>query len=192
LPVEPPPTRTGEHSLAAELEPAWAAKPLALTRHEGPTILVLADPGGEPLDRFLERDREKTLDLAHLLGLAINLPTALGHAHQRGLIHKDVKPENVLVDDDGHVWLAGFVRLLAKMRGSAVRLLRGRKPIFGGACRNGGHMAALIPFRLRTDDSSDRLLIPETLYGREREIDSLVVAFDRVAHATGEHRERYA
>jgi len=44
-----------EYSLAAELEPAWAAKPLALTRHEGRTILVLADPGGEPLDCVLER-----------------------------------------------------------------------------------------------------------------------------------------
>ena len=85
-----------EYSLAAELEPAWAAKPLALTRHEGRTILVLADPGGEPLDRVLERNREQPLDLARLLRLAINLATALGHVHQRGLIHKDVKPENVL------------------------------------------------------------------------------------------------
>src|ERR1700734_2552408 len=36
-----------EFSLAADLESAWAAKPMALTRHEGRTILVLADPGGE-------------------------------------------------------------------------------------------------------------------------------------------------
>jgi serine/threonine protein kinase len=97
-----------EYSLAAELEPAWAAKPLALTRHEGRTILVLADPGGEPLDHVLERDREQPLDLARLLRLAINLASALGHAHQRGLIHKDVKPENVLVDDAGQVWLTRF------------------------------------------------------------------------------------
>jgi hypothetical protein len=48
-----------EYSLAAELEPAWAAKPLALTDHEGRTVLVLADPGGEPLDRIIERDREQ-------------------------------------------------------------------------------------------------------------------------------------
>ena len=97
-----------EYSLAAELEPAWAAKPLALTRHEGRTILVLADPGGKPLDRALERDREHPLALFRFLGLAINLATALGHAHQRGLIHKDVKPENALVDEAGRVWLSGF------------------------------------------------------------------------------------
>ena len=86
-----------EFSLAAELEPAWAAKPLALTRHDGRSILVLADPGGEPLDRVLERDNVQPLDVAHFLSVAINLATALGHVHQRGLIHKDVKPENVLV-----------------------------------------------------------------------------------------------
>ena len=110
-----------EYSLAAELEPAWAAKPLALTRHEGRTILVLADPGGEPLDRVLEWDKEQPLDLARLLRIAINLATALGHAHQRGLIHKDLKPENVLVDDAGHVWLAGF--------GIASRLPRERQAL---------------------------------------------------------------
>src|ERR1700733_5482311 len=97
-----------EHSLAGELEPAWAAKPIALTRHERRTILVIEDPGGEPLDRVLGRDKERPLDVARFLPLAINLATALGHAHQRGLIHKDVKPENVLVDDAGHVWLTGF------------------------------------------------------------------------------------
>ena len=47
-----------EYSLAAELGPAWAAKPLALTLHDGRTILVLADAGGEPLDRVLEMDRK--------------------------------------------------------------------------------------------------------------------------------------
>ena len=46
-----------EYSLADELDPAWAVSPLALSRHEGRTILVLRDPGGEPLDRILERTR---------------------------------------------------------------------------------------------------------------------------------------
>src|SRR5690242_1743387 len=52
-----------EYSLAAELDPAWAAKPLAFTRHEGRTILLLKDPGGQPLDRILERDQGQPLDL---------------------------------------------------------------------------------------------------------------------------------
>ena len=97
-----------EYSLAAELDPAWAAKPLALTRHEGRTILVLKDPGGEPLDRVLERDQGQPLDLTRFLRIAIGLATALGQVHRHGLIHKDIKPANVLVDDAGNVWLTGF------------------------------------------------------------------------------------
>src|SRR5580692_4658581 len=97
-----------EYSLAAEMDPEWAAKPLALTRYEGRTILVLKDPGGEPLDRILERGHGKPLDLTRFLRIAIGLTTALGQVHRRGLTHKDIKPENVLVDDDDRVWLTGF------------------------------------------------------------------------------------
>src|ERR1700730_14509457 len=39
-----------EYLLAADLDPAWAARPLALTRHEGRAVLILKDPGGELLD----------------------------------------------------------------------------------------------------------------------------------------------
>src|ERR1700732_1599584 len=92
-----------EYSLAAELDPAWAAKPLAITRHEGRTILLLNDPGGEPLDRFLERDHGQPLELTRFLRVAISLARAVGQVHGRGLIHKDIKPANVLVDHTGNV-----------------------------------------------------------------------------------------
>jgi Cdc6-like AAA superfamily ATPase len=36
------------------------------------------------------------------------------------------------------------------------------------------------PFSLGTQDTSDRLLIPEHLYGRENEIETLIATFDRV------------
>jgi predicted ATPase/signal transduction histidine kinase len=97
-----------EYSLAVELDPAWAAKPLMLARHKGRTILVLKDPGGEPLDLVLERDQGRPLDLTRVLNIAIGLASALGQVHRRGLIHKDVKPANVLVNDAGNVWLIGF------------------------------------------------------------------------------------
>src|SRR6202790_3374674 len=97
-----------EYSLAAELDPAWAARPLALTRHEGRTILVLKDPGGEPMDRILDRGQGQPLELTRCLRVAIGLATAIGQRHRHGLIHKDIKPANVLVDDFGNVHLTRF------------------------------------------------------------------------------------
>src|SRR6267378_859697 len=88
-----------EYSLACDLDPAWAARPLALARHEARTMLVLDDPGGEPLDRVLDRNEARPLALSRFLPIAIGLSKAIGQVHGRGLIHKDIKPANVLVDD---------------------------------------------------------------------------------------------
>src|SRR5438445_776191 len=67
-----------EYSLAAELESSWAARPLALTRHEGRTILVLEDPGGEPLDHVLQRDEGQSRDVTRFLRIAVGLAAAVG------------------------------------------------------------------------------------------------------------------
>ena len=83
-----------EYSLRAELDPGWAVRPLGLAPHKGRMMLVLADPGGEPLDRLLGRPME----LTQFLRLAIGLSAALGQLHERSLIHKDIKPANILVN----------------------------------------------------------------------------------------------
>ena len=94
-----------EYALRDELDPDWALRPLALTRREGRMMLVLDDPGGEPLDRFLGQPME----LGRFLRLAINLARGLGKLHRRWLIHKDIKPANILVDFTTHkVWFTGF------------------------------------------------------------------------------------
>ena len=47
-----------EYALRAELDANWAARPVALTHHNGRMTLVLEDPGGAPLDRLLGRPME--------------------------------------------------------------------------------------------------------------------------------------
>src|SRR5712664_316476 len=94
-----------EYGLKAELDVTWAARPVALSRYNDRLALVREDPGGEPLGRLLGRP----LGVSEFLHIAIPLATALRCLHERGLIHKDIKPANVLVDiASGGVWLTGF------------------------------------------------------------------------------------
>ena len=94
-----------EYALKCELDADWAARPIALTHHNDRMALVLEDPGGAPLDRLLGRP----LEVSHFLRIAIPLAGALRRVHERGLIHKDIKPANILVDTaSGGVWLTGF------------------------------------------------------------------------------------
>jgi serine/threonine protein kinase len=81
------------------------------------SALVLEDPGGEPLDRLLG----KPLEVTQFLRIALPLVAAIRQMHERGLIHKDIKPANVLVDPTRErAWLTGF--------GIASRLPREHQP----------------------------------------------------------------
>ena len=108
-----------ERSLESKLNAAWAAQPVALTRHLGRAVLIVKNPDGEPLDGFIEQRKDHPFDLPRFLRIAIGLTSALGQAHRQRIIHKDVKPAKALVDHAGHVWLTGF--------GIAARLLHERQ-----------------------------------------------------------------
>jgi PAS domain S-box-containing protein len=94
-----------DFGLKDELDGAWAVRPLELVREGGRTLLVLEDPGGEPLARLLGAPME----MDDFLRLAVGIAAALGKLHQRGLVHKDLKPAHILVHCvDGQVRLTGF------------------------------------------------------------------------------------
>ncbi|MCI0434436.1 MAG: serine/threonine-protein kinase, partial [Gemmatimonadetes bacterium] len=84
-----------------------------------PHILPLLDSGdaggllfyvmplveGESLRELLQRERQLPVDTA--VRLATEVAGALGHAHSRGILHRDVKPENILLSN-GHALVADF------------------------------------------------------------------------------------
>ena len=93
------------YALREELDPTWAARPLRLELHKGRLALLMEDPGGESLLKLLGQPSE----IVSFLRLAVGIATTLAQVHQRGLIHKDIKPANVLVNSvTGHAWLTGF------------------------------------------------------------------------------------
>jgi PAS domain S-box-containing protein len=94
-----------EYLLRDELDSAWAVRSVARSEHRGQMTLVLEDPGGEALNRFLPGPMEMT----RFLRFAVGTAAALSGLHQKELIHKDVKPANVLVNPaTGQAWLMGF------------------------------------------------------------------------------------
>src|SRR6516164_1114746 len=82
-------------------------------------------PSRSSLDRLtheyqLKDEIDGPMEVGRFLHLAISIAVALGKLHQRGLVHKDIKPANILVNDaTGEVRLTGF--------GIASRLLRERQ-----------------------------------------------------------------
>jgi PAS domain S-box-containing protein len=262
-----------EYALRAELDPRWAAVPLALASHHHQPTLVLRDPGGLPLNRLLGH----ALEQSNFLRIAISLAAACRRMHERGLIHKDIKPANVLVDvHTGGVWFSGFgiasrlprehqspsppeviagtlpymapeqtgrmnrsidsrsdlyalgvtfyemltgsrpftaadpmelihchiarqpisprersttipeqissitMRLLAKTPEERYQTAAGVEADLRRCLAEWESSGRVDLFPLGADDAHDRLLIPEKLYGRDREIETLLTAFDRV------------
>ena len=94
------------------------AKSAALVEHEGianvydygedtgSAYLVMELVPGEALSRILER--EKKLDQEKVLDIIAQVSRALAAAHQRGLVHRDIKPGNLLITPDGQVKITDF------------------------------------------------------------------------------------
>lgn len=263
---------TNEFELKSQLSDAWAVLPLAVQQGDRPT-LIFSDPGGAPLEDQLGLP----MDAGRFLRLAIRIVTAVEYAHQHGLVHKNLKPTNILVDcDDGNARLTGFgiasrlpqerqtprppellagtlaymppeqtgrmnrsvdarsdlyslgvifyrmltghlpfsasdpmawihchvarvpdapidkvssipavlsrvvIKLLAKTAEERYQTANGLKWDLAECLAEWDAKQRIDDFLIGAHDISDRLLIPEKLYGREREIDTLISAFTRV------------
>lgn len=116
------------------------ARALALLNH--PNIVSVYDSGeasggclyyameyvkGTNLRRFMKEGRATA---KQLLGIAMQVCEALQFAHSRGVVHRDVKPANILIDENGRVKVADFG--LAKVIGAPPQhLLTGASDALG-------------------------------------------------------------
>ena len=88
-----------------------------MTHHN---IVNLLDVGMDGENRYLVMEYVQGKTLKELIQekgrlnpqaaaqVAIRILSALQHAHQNGIIHRDIKPQNILVNADGHVKVADF------------------------------------------------------------------------------------
>lgn len=72
---------------------------------DGTTYLVMRYLQAGTVKDILERGALSLADAAKIIG---DVAAALGYAHEQGIIHRDVKPSNILVDKDGNAYLMDF------------------------------------------------------------------------------------
>lgn len=92
------------YSFRERLDPNYATVPLSLLRIDGMPAMLMTDPGGRPLHERLE----KPMPLEPLLRIAVATARSIGHMHARSIVHKDLRPCNILVDSRDQVFLTGF------------------------------------------------------------------------------------
>ncbi|HEX2122670.1 MAG TPA: protein kinase, partial [Thermoanaerobaculia bacterium] len=73
--------------------------------HEGRPYIVMQFIEGETLFARMQRSR---IGLIECRDIAMQIASALDHAHARGVVHRDIKPPNVILSPDGHVKVLDF------------------------------------------------------------------------------------
>jgi Protein kinase domain len=111
---------------------------------DGRVYLAMRLVDGSDLGTLLKA--EGALEPARAIAICTQIAAALDAAHQRGLVHRDVKPSNVLLDASEHVYLADF--------GLTRRLDDEERPV--GEDRSLGTPAYLAPEQLESEPVDGR------------------------------------
>ncbi|OCR02449.1 serine/threonine protein kinase, partial [Oscillatoriales cyanobacterium USR001] len=94
-----------QYTIAKNLDFPHLVKPLTLETYHNSYALIMEDFGGVSLSDYLKIATEesqiyKSLPLAEFLNIAIQLTDTLNYLYQNRVIHKDIKPANILINSD--------------------------------------------------------------------------------------------
>jgi eukaryotic-like serine/threonine-protein kinase len=95
-----------EPRLLASLSHPNIVTVLTAERQDDVFFIVMEYVQGDTLEAVIERDG--TLDLARALDYTCQICNAMDHAHNNGVIHRDLRPGNVLVTEQGMIKVADF------------------------------------------------------------------------------------
>lgn len=93
---------------------------MAAARMSHPNIVTVYDYGqdgdrhymamelldGKSLGDYL--DKKKTFSIKQVVDISVQICAALDYAHQAGVVHRDIKPDNIMLSDNGSVKLTDF------------------------------------------------------------------------------------
>jgi len=135
-----------EARAAAALDHPNIGMVLEIGEHQGRRFLAMPLYDGETLEQRLARvDEHGPLSIPEVLALASQLAAALAAAHAAGVVHRDLKPGNVLLTREGRLKLLDFG--LARRR-DAARLTEGGALV--------GTAAYMAPEQLRGEELDSR------------------------------------
>ncbi|MCV6638873.1 AAA family ATPase [Candidatus Albibeggiatoa sp. nov. NOAA] len=82
-----------EYDITRQLNLTGSVRPYGLAKHQNRLILVLEDIGGDSLRNVIA---DRRINIETFLKIAMQLAHAIGELHQHNIIHKDIKPSNII------------------------------------------------------------------------------------------------
>ncbi len=84
-----------EYEMTRQLDLMGTVRSYCLAKHQNRLILILEDIGGDSLRNIIV---DRRINIETFLKIAIQLAHAIGELHQHNIIHKDIKPSNIIVN----------------------------------------------------------------------------------------------
>jgi serine/threonine protein kinase len=115
-----------------------------IQEHDGQMFIVMEFVDGQTL-----REKRSTISFKQAIDLGIQIADGLAAAHEKGIVHRDIKPDNIMIRKDGIAQVMDFG--LAKLRASGSKITRLTKE--GSTVGTAGYMS---PEQIQGQDTDHR------------------------------------
>src|SRR5689334_21969558 len=126
-----------------------------IQEHDGQMFIVMEFVDGQTL-----REKLPSMNQGKAIDIAVQIAEGLAAAHEKGIVHRDVKPENIMVRKDGIVQIMDFG--LAKLRATGSKITRLTKE--GSTVGTAGYMSPEQVQGQEADHRSDIFSLGVMLY----------------------------